>query len=133
MNARRYQFDNPLPSPRQEPHLPVYQPTPMPGPAVYEDGRPIVVQHIHHAPPDRTVQRVALGAGVGGGAVAAGVFLGPLLVAAISSMAISIGAVALVVVAVSWGLVNGVRALGGPEGERAAKNVASVAKSRRKN
>ncbi|MEV4193375.1 DUF6251 family protein, partial [Streptomyces toxytricini] len=30
-------------------------------------GPQVVHQHIHQAPPDRTVQRIALGAGVGAG------------------------------------------------------------------
>ncbi|KIZ18649.1 DUF6251 family protein [Streptomyces natalensis] len=124
MTPRRYQFDNPLPAPRES-HLPVYQPQPMPGPVTY-DQQPIVVQHIHQAPPDRTVQRVALGAGVGGGAVAAGVYFGPLLVAALSSMAISLAVVAFVVVAVGWGSVSLVRSLGGPDGKAAAQNVAKA-------
>ncbi|WP_327226365.1 DUF6251 family protein [Streptomyces platensis] len=118
---RRYQFDNQLPVPRDQ-HPPVYQPEPMGAPAV-PDQPHVVVQHIHQAPPDRTVQRVALGAGVGGGAVAAGVYFGPLLVAAISSMAISLAVVALVVVASAWGVVTVVRSIGGPDGKAAAKTL----------
>ncbi|MFE4663315.1 DUF6251 family protein, partial [Streptomyces hydrogenans] len=46
-------------------HLPTpLQPAPAPQ---------VVHQHIHHAPPDRTVQRIALGSGIGAGTVAAGV------------------------------------------------------------
>ncbi|MEU5302743.1 DUF6251 family protein [Streptomyces noursei] len=127
---RRYQFDNPLPAPRQE-HLPVYQPQPIPGPAVYEDaGRPIVVQHIHQAPPDRTVQRVALGAGVGGGAVAAGVFLGPMVVTLLASAAVPLAFLALVLVSAAWGVGTVVKAVGGPEGKQAANNVAKVRRKR---
>ncbi|MFI1203819.1 DUF6251 family protein [Streptomyces sp. NPDC020883] len=126
MNPRRYQFDNPLPAPRQELPLPVYQPQPMPGPVAYDDGRPIVVQHIHHAPPDRTVQRVALGAGVGGGAVAAGVFLGPMVVTLLASAAVPLGFLALVLVSAAWGVGTVVRAVGGSEGKSAAKNVAKA-------
>ncbi|WP_310719400.1 DUF6251 family protein [Streptomyces lydicus] len=126
---RRYQFDNQLPAQRQGSPLPVYEPQPMPGPAAYDEGRPIVVQHIHQAPPDRTVQRVALGAGAGAGAVAAGVYFGPLLVAALSSMAISLAVVALVAVAAAWGVVTVVRSVGGPDGKAAA---AHVAKARRR-
>ncbi|WP_323185973.1 DUF6251 family protein [Streptomyces sp. NBC_00233] len=37
----------------------------------------VIHQHIHQAPPDRTVQRVALGSGAGAGAVAPGVTSGP--------------------------------------------------------
>ncbi|MEU7182314.1 MULTISPECIES: DUF6251 family protein [Streptomyces] len=123
---RRYQFDNHLPAPRQETPLPLYQPQPIPSPAAYDDGRPIVVQHIHQAPPDRTVQRVALGAGVGGGAVAAGVYFGPLLVAAVSSMAISLGVLALVVTVLVWGAVTVVRSVGGPDGKAAAQTLAKA-------
>ncbi|MFK0290085.1 DUF6251 family protein [Streptomyces sp. NPDC090442] len=123
---RRYQFNNPLPTPRQEPPLPVYQPQPMPGPVAYDDGRPIVVQHIHQAPPDRTVQRVALGAGIGGGAVAAGVFLGPMLATLLASAALPIGFIALALVSAAWGVGQVVKSVGGPEGESAAKNVAKA-------
>ncbi|QIK07893.1 hypothetical protein G7Z12_19420 [Streptomyces sp. ID38640] len=118
---RRYQFDNQLPVPRDQ-RPPVYQPESMAAPAV-PDQPHVVVQHIHQAPPDRTVQRVALGAGAGGGAVAAGVYFGPLLVAAISSMAISLAVVALVVVASAWGVVTVVRSIGGPDGKAAAKTL----------
>ncbi|MEU6957123.1 DUF6251 family protein, partial [Streptomyces sp. NPDC045714] len=58
-------------TPAYRDHLPAaYQPT---------NVVPQVV-HVHQAPPDRTVQRLALGSGVGAGAVAAGVYFGPLLV-----------------------------------------------------
>ncbi|MFJ9851824.1 DUF6251 family protein [Streptomyces sp. NPDC101150] len=117
--SRRYQFDNPLPVPR-EPNPPVYRPEPIGSTAAYEQP-PVVVQHIHQAPPDRTVQRIALGAGAGGGAVAAGVYFGPLLVATLSSVAISLAVVALVVVVSAWGVVHVVRSIGGPEGQAAAK------------
>ncbi|TSB26121.1 DUF6251 family protein [Streptomyces benahoarensis] len=90
-----------------------------------------IVQHIHQAPPDRTVQRIALGSGVGAGAVAAGVYFGPLLVAALSSMAISLAVVALVAVAAAWGVVTVVRSVGGQDGKQAAENVAKVAHRRR--
>ncbi|MFJ9415073.1 DUF6251 family protein [Streptomyces sp. NPDC101227] len=116
---RRYQFDNQLPT-IKAPQPVVYQPEPMGVPAASEQP-PVVVQHIHQAPPDRTVQRIALGAGAGGGAVAAGVYFGPLLVAALSSMAISLAVVALVVVVSAWGVVTVVRSIGGPEGQAAAK------------
>lgn len=73
----------------------------------------IVHQHIHQAPPDRTIQRVALGSGMGAGAVGAAVYFGPLLVAAITSMAISLAVVALVVVVTGWTIVAVVRSVGG--------------------
>ncbi|MFF8900593.1 DUF6251 family protein [Streptomyces lydicus] len=122
---RRYQFDNHLPAIPQQPQAPVYRPEMLPTPG-YTEQPHVVVQHIHQAPPDRTVQRVALGAGVGAGAVAAGVYFGPLLVAAISSMAISLAVVALVIVAVAWGLVSGVKALGGPDGKAASQNLSKA-------
>ncbi|MFG2226130.1 DUF6251 family protein [Streptomyces sp. NPDC048644] len=115
----RYEFDNPLPAPRAS-HHPVHRPEPIAVPVDYEQP-PVVVQHIHQAPPDRTVQRVALGAGMGGGVVAAGVYFGPLLVAALSSMAISLAVVAFVVVVVAWGVVTVVRSIGGPDGKAVAK------------
>ncbi|MGW1143833.1 DUF6251 family protein [Streptomyces sp. NPDC002454] len=99
-------------------------------PTPYPAAPPAVVQpqvvHVHQAPPDRTVQRVALGSGIGAGTVAAGVYFGPLLVAAITSMAISLAVVALVVVATAWGVVTVVRSVGGPEGTAAAKNLTTL-------
>jgi len=71
------------------------------------------VVHIHQAAPDRTVQRVALGTGMGAGAVASAVYFGPLLIAAITSMAISLAVVALVVVVVGWATVTVVRTVAG--------------------
>ncbi|MFG2861229.1 DUF6251 family protein [Streptomyces sioyaensis] len=120
--TRRYQFDNPLPAPRQPQQPIVYQTEPLTAPTVY-DQQPVTIQHIHQAPPDRTVQRVALGAGVGSGAVAGAVYFGPLLVAALSSMAISLAVVALVVVVSAWGVVTVVRSIGGPDGKAAAKTL----------
>ncbi|MFD9814486.1 DUF6251 family protein [Streptomyces sp. NPDC059080] len=87
-------------------HLPAPQASPQP-----------IVQHIHQAPPDRTTQRIALGTGIGAGTVAAGVYFGPLLVAALSSMAISLAVVALVAVATAWGVVTVVRSIGGNDGK----------------
>jgi len=80
--------------------------------AVQEQQVPQVV-HIHQAPPDRTLQRVALGAGMGGGAVAAGVYFGPLLVAAFASIAITLLVLALAVAVLAWGIAVVVRAVGG--------------------
>ncbi|MFD9815028.1 DUF6251 family protein [Streptomyces sp. NPDC059080] len=90
-----------------------------------------IVQHIHQAPPDRTTQRIALGTGIGAGTVAAGVYFGPLLVAALSSMAISLAVVALVAVAAAWGVVTVVRSIGGDDGKAAAATVAKVTRRRR--
>ncbi|WP_406211133.1 DUF6251 family protein [Streptomyces decoyicus] len=118
---RRYQFDNQLPA-LHTPQPLVHRPEPLITPAA-ADQAVTVVQHIHHAPPDRTVQRVALGAGMGAGSVAGAVYFGPLLVAALSSMAISLAVVALVVVVIAWGVVTVVRSIGGPDGKAAAKNL----------
>lgn len=79
------------------------------------------VVHIHQAPPDRTVQRVALGSGIGAGAVGTSVYFGPMLIAAITSMAVSLAVVALVVVVTGWAVVNVVRSVGGSDGKAAAK------------
>ncbi|MEU0990682.1 DUF6251 family protein, partial [Streptomyces sp. NPDC005953] len=86
----------------------------------------VVHQHIHQAPPDRTVQRVALGSGIGAGAVGASVYFGPLLVAAITSMAVSLAVAALVVIAITYGLVTVVKSVGGPDGKAAAKNISKA-------
>ncbi len=99
-----------------------YAPTPVP----YQPqaGAPQVIhQHIHQAPPDRTLQRVALGAGAGGGAVAAGVYFGPLLVGVLTAMAADLAFLAFLAVALTWGVVHLVRSIGGPEGKEAAKTL----------
>ncbi|OKJ33206.1 DUF6251 family protein [Streptomyces sp. CB01580] len=87
-----------------------------------------IVQHIHHAPPDRTVQRVALGSGVGAGAVAAGVYFGPLLVGALTAIAANLALLAFLAVALAWGVVTVVKSVGGTDGQAAAK---SLTKTRR--
>ncbi|GGJ14465.1 DUF6251 family protein [Streptomyces brasiliensis] len=81
------------------------------------------VVHIHQAAPDRTVQRIALGAGVGAGAVGASVYFAPMLIAAITSMAISLIAIAVVIVVAGWAIVTVVRSVGGSEGQAAAKTL----------
>ncbi|MFH8368867.1 DUF6251 family protein [Streptomyces sp. NPDC018031] len=91
-------------------------------------GPQIVHQHIHQAPPDRTLQRAALGAGAGGGTVAAGVYFGPLLVGAMTSIAISLAIAALVVGIICWTLVQIVRSVGGPEGQAAAETIGKARK-----
>ncbi|MFG2334894.1 DUF6251 family protein [Streptomyces sp. NPDC048604] len=92
-------------------------------PAVQQHvGQPIV-QHIHHAPPDRTVQRIALGSGVGAGAVAAGVYFGPLLVGVLTAMAANLALLALLAAVCAWGVVTVVRSIGGPDGKSAAKTL----------
>lgn len=119
---RRYQFDNPLPAPRDTCPPTVYRPQPL-APQYDQPQQQVVVQHIHQAPPDRTVQRVALGAGMGGGAVAAGVYFGPLLVATLASMAASLAVLALVIVASGWAVVSVVRTVGSKDGQAAAKTL----------
>ncbi|MFE7262740.1 DUF6251 family protein [Streptomyces sp. NPDC057592] len=88
-----------------------------------------IVQHIHHAPPDRTVQRIALGSGVGAGAVAAGVYFGPLLVGVLTAVAANLAILAFLVVVLAWGVVTVVKSIGGTDGQAAAK---SLSKSRRR-
>lgn len=97
-------------------------------PASYQQGQPQVV-HIHQAAPDRTTQRIALGTGIGAGVTAAGVYFGPLLVGVLTSMAISLAVVALVVVATAWGLITTVRTVA-RDGEQAAENVRKARRSR---
>lgn len=123
---KRYQFDNHLPVSREPALLPAYQPQQM----VEQQAQPQVV-HIHQAPPDRTMQRVALGAGMGGGAVAAGVYYGPLLVAAMASMAASLAVLALVVAVAAWAVVTVVRSVGGSEGQAAAKALGKARRRKR--
>ncbi|MFE9222991.1 DUF6251 family protein [Streptomyces lavendulae] len=86
-------------------------------------GPQVVHQHIHQAPPDRTVQRIALGSGVGAGAVAAGVYFGPLLIAALTAMAVNIAFLAFLALVLGWTVHTVVKSVGGPEGTQAAKNV----------
>lgn len=80
-----------------------YQPT---------DAVPQVV-HVHQAPPDRTVQRLALGSGMGAGAVAAGVYFGPLLVGVLTAIAANLALLALVAAVCAWGVVTVVKSVGG--------------------
>ncbi|WP_381796494.1 DUF6251 family protein [Streptomyces niveus] len=81
------------------------------------------VVHIHQAAPDRTVQRIALGSGMGAGTVAAGVYFGPLLVGALTAIAATLAILAFLAVALTWGVVTLVRSVGGADGKAAAKNV----------
>ncbi|MEU3508795.1 DUF6251 family protein [Streptomyces longwoodensis] len=97
-------------------HLPAAPPQPYSGPQ-------IVHQHVHQAPPDRTVQRIALGSGVGAGAVAAGVYFGPLLVGVLTAMAANLALLALIAAVCAWGVVTVVRSVGGEDGKRAAATV----------
>lgn len=91
-------------------------------PAAYS-GPQVVHQHVHQAPPDRTVQRIALGSGVGAGAVAAGVYFGPLLVGVLTAMAANLALLALIAAVCAWGLVTVVKSVGGQDGKNAAKNI----------
>ncbi|MGX2994527.1 DUF6251 family protein [Streptomyces sp. JNUCC 64] len=106
-----YTHPHHLPAPHQPPSAP--QPLPQ-------------VVHIHQAPPDRTVQRVALGSGIGAGAVGAGVYFGPLLVGALTAIAANLALLAFLAVALAWGVVTVVRSIGGPEGTTAAKNLGTL-------
>ncbi|MER7164250.1 DUF6251 family protein [Streptomyces lydicus] len=125
---RRYQFDNQLPA-LHTPQPVVYQPEPMAAPAAY-DHPPVVVQHVHQAPPDRTVQRIALGAGAGGGAVAAGVYFGPLLVGSLTAIAANLALLAFIAAVSAWGVVTVVRSVGGPDSKAAAQNLAKARRKR---
>ncbi|MFD4152076.1 DUF6251 family protein [Streptomyces hydrogenans] len=101
-------------------------PTPLqPAPA------PQVIQHIHHAPPDRTVQRIALGSGIGAGTVAAGVYFGPLLVGALTAIAANLALLAFLAAVLVWGVHTVVRSVGGPDGQQAAKAIGKARRSRK--
>ncbi|MFF7440868.1 DUF6251 family protein [Streptomyces sp. NPDC008122] len=91
----------------------------------------VVHQHIHQAPPDRTVQRIALGSGVGAGTVAAGVYFGPLLVGALTAIAANLALLAFLAAVLSWGVVTVVKSVGGPDGKAAAKTLATARRSRK--
>ncbi|GAA3392226.1 DUF6251 family protein [Streptomyces roseoviridis] len=83
----------------------------------------VVLQHIHQAPPDRTVQRIALGSGIGAGTVAAGVYFGPLLVGALTAIAANLALLAFLAVVLAWGVHTVVKSIGGPDGKAAAKTL----------
>ncbi|MFG3351559.1 DUF6251 family protein [Streptomyces sp. NPDC048001] len=89
-------------------------------------GPQVVHQHVHQTPPDRTVQRLALGTGIGAGTVAAGVYFGPLLVGVLTAMAANLALLALIACVCAWGVVTVVRSVGGPDGKAAAKNIRRV-------
>ena len=120
----RYDFDNHLPVPHDT-GPPVHRPMPLP------DQQQVVHQHIHQAPPDRTVQRLALGSGIGAGAVAAGVYFGPLLIAAMTSIAITLAVTAVVIAVAGWAVVTVVKSIGGKEGQAAAQNVKALRRRKR--
>jgi hypothetical protein len=113
---KKYRFDMPVPTfeprplPAQRPDASVAQTaTQVPDQAfpVYAEkapAQPVQVVHIHEAaPPDRTLQRLAFGAGFGAGSVPAAVYFGPLLTASLTVMAIIVlaGGLAIAVLAVS--------------------------------
>ncbi|MFE7010659.1 DUF6251 family protein [Streptomyces sp. NPDC057651] len=79
-------------------------------PAVQPTGPQVV--HIHQAAPDRTVQRIALGSGIGAGTVAAGVYFGPLLVGVLTAIAANLAMLTFMVLILGWGVVTVVRAVG---------------------
>lgn len=89
-----------------------------------------IVQHIHHAPPDRTVQRLALGSGVGAGAVAAGVYFGPLLVGVLTAIAANLAMLAFLAAVTAWGVVTVVKSLGSGEGKAASRSVSRARRRR---
>ncbi|MFD3569689.1 DUF6251 family protein [Streptomyces sp. NPDC058667] len=91
----------------------------------------VVHQHIHQAPPDRTVQRIALGSGIGAGTVAAGVYFGPLLVGALTAIAANLALLAFLATVMAWGVVSVVKSVGGPDGKAAAKTLSKARKRRR--
>ena len=92
-------------------------------PATVEQQQAPQIIHVHQAPPDRTVQRMALGSGVGAGAVAAGVYFGPLLVGVLTAMAANLALLAFLAAVMAWGVVPHGRSIGGPEGQRAARTI----------
>ncbi|NED12070.1 DUF6251 family protein [Streptomyces sp. SID9124] len=94
-------------------HLPTtYQPT---------NTVPQVV-HVHQAPPDRTVQRLALGSGIGAGTVAAGVYFGPLLVGVLTAIAANLAMLAFLAAVMAWGVVTVVKSLAS-DGKTASKRL----------
>jgi hypothetical protein len=111
LTPKPYQFTNPVPTFEPRP-LPARRPdegwAPVPTPdadqQVWQAQQPVQVVHIHEAaPPDRTLQRLAFGAGFGAGSVPAAVYFGPLLTASLTVMAIIVlaGGLAIAVLAVS--------------------------------
>ncbi|MEU3716315.1 DUF6251 family protein, partial [Streptomyces californicus] len=53
-----------------------------------------------------------LGSGMGAGAVAAGVYFGPLLVGALTAIAANLAILALVAAVCAWGVVTVVKSIG---------------------
>ncbi|MGW1930836.1 DUF6251 family protein [Streptomyces sp. NPDC001919] len=103
----------------------------LPAPKGTFSGPQVVHQHIHQAPPDRTVQRIALGSGIGAGTVAAGVYFGPLLVGALTAIAANLAILAFLAAVLAWGVVSVVKSIGGTDGKAAAKTLAKARQRRR--
>ncbi|MFB7831679.1 DUF6251 family protein [Streptomyces sp. NPDC056056] len=103
----------------------------LPAPQGTFSGPQVVHQHIHQAPPDRTVQRIALGSGIGAGTVAASVYFGPLLVGALTAIAANLALLAFLAAVLVWGVVSVVKSIGGMDGKAAAKTLAKARKRRR--
>ncbi|GGR96556.1 hypothetical protein Snoj_59120 [Streptomyces nojiriensis] len=101
-------------------------------PVTFQSGPQVVHQHIHQAPPDRTVQRLALGSGIGAGAVAAGVYFGPLLVGALTAIAANIAMLAFLALILAWGVHTVVKSTGSSEGATAVKNARRLARRSRR-
>ncbi len=110
----------PAPRPPSVVHLPD-------GTPAYTDHLPTTCQpttavpqvvHVHQAPPDRMVQRLALGSGMGAGMVAAGVYFGPLLVGVLTAIAANL---ALLAAVCAWGVVTVVKSVGGTTGKATRK------------
>ncbi|MFE4207363.1 DUF6251 family protein [Streptomyces goshikiensis] len=98
-------------------------------PATFQ-GPQVVHQHIHQAAPDKTVQRIALGSGVGAGAVAAGVYFGPLLVGVLTAIAANIAFLTFLALVLGWGVHTVVKSIGSPEGAAAVKHVRKARRKR---
>ncbi|MFE0734462.1 DUF6251 family protein [Streptomyces sp. NPDC058855] len=100
-------------------------------PAPIQPGPQVVHQHIHQAPPDRTMQRIALGSGIGAGTVAAGVYFGPLLVGALTAIAANLALLTFLAVALAWGVHTVIKSIGGPDGQQAVKTFARARRGRK--
>jgi hypothetical protein len=113
---KKYRFDMPVPTfeprplPVRRPDASVVQSTIQApdqafcAPAQEVPAQPAQVIHIHEAAqPDKTLQKMAFGAGFGAGSVPAAVYFGPLLTASLTVMAIIVlaGGLAIAVLAVS--------------------------------
>ncbi|MFD5487977.1 DUF6251 family protein [Streptomyces virginiae] len=98
-------------------------------PATYA-GPQVVHQHIHQAAPDKTVQRIALGSGVGAGAVAAGVYFGPLLVGVLTAIAANIAMLAFLALILAWGVHTVVKSIGSPDADAAVKHLRKARRRR---